>query len=152
MQIQLFSYTGENNRIDKGNYLSAPYTMNGNLREGTSILQPEIRIQKSTPPMNSQYNYMYIPEFKRYYFITDIVSPVNGLWTIKARVDVLFTYINQIYDSKAILDKSENEGNANLYYNDGSFIMDARRYNQVLEFPSGLSEQGYNILICAGGV
>ena len=49
------------------------------LREETSIVKPTFRIRLEYEGMVSaadlfQYNYCYCPEFKRYYFITDIVS------------------------------------------------------------------------------
>lgn len=151
MQIQLLRYTGENNRIDKSGRLSGAYAMDGTLRDTSSIINPVIRIEKSTPPQNNDYNYMYIDAFKRYYFIEDITAVRKGLWEISGRVDVLFTYATDILNNKVIIDKTSQIDHANVYLNDGSFVMDSHKYNQVKQFPSGLSNDGYNILICAGG-
>ena len=52
---------------------------------------------------------------------------------------------------RAVIDKSANSANANLYMDDGSYVMDSRKYNRVLPFPTGLSKDGTFILICAGG-
>ena len=109
-------------------------------------------IEKATPPQNNKYNYMYIGAFQRYYFINDIVSIHNKLWEIQARVDVLYTYMADILNAKCIVDKVEDVNKSNVYINDGSFVMDSHKFNQVIQFPNGLSEQGSNILICAGGV
>lgn len=151
MQIQLMRYTGVPYKINKTAGLSSVFAMDGHLRDQSSIINPVIRIQKPTPPQEGQYNYMYIPKFERYYFINDIVSVVDQIWEIRARVDVLFTYSSTIMNTKCILSKTENADDANLYLNDGSFVMDSRKYNQVIQFPSGLSDSGHNILICAGG-
>lgn len=150
-QIKLMRYTGENNRINKSLYIAGEYVLEGNLKEDTSIINPVILIQKTTPIPNGLYNYMYIGAFGRYYFIDDIKSIHNSMWEISAKVDVLYTYREDILNSKCIIDKSEGFATANVYLNDGSFVMDSRKYNEVLQFPSGLSEQGNNILICSGG-
>lgn len=151
MQIQLLRYTGERNRVVKTDYLIGQWVCDGNLKDKTSILNPVIIIEKPTAPINNEYNYMYIPEFKRYYFITDIKSVRNDLWEIQGRVDVLFTYCENILNTKCIIDKTALGNDANLYLNDGSYVMDSHKYNEVKVFPSGLSSSGYNILICAGG-
>lgn len=151
MQIQLMRYTGEPYRLDKTGRITSRFAMDGNLRDRSSVIDPVIRIEKTTPPPQSYYNYMYIPEFERYYFINDITTVVNQIWEIRAHVDVLFTYCSTIKNTKCIISKTENVNDANLYLNDGSFVMDSRKYNQVIQFPSGLSDSGHNILICAGG-
>lgn len=150
-QIKLMRYTAENNRINKNPYIIGEWACNGTLRDGTSITEPVILIEKATPPQDNNYNYMWISAFKRYYFITDIKSVREGLWEIHATVDVLYTYRADILQSKCIINKSQDSSISNLYINDGSFVMDSHKYNQVKKFPTGLSSSGYNILICAGG-
>ena len=101
--------------------------------------------------MKNSYNYMYIPDFKRYYYINDIVSLIGGLWEIHADVDVLFSNYADIYESKAILSKAQDVSLTNMYINDGSFVMDSHKFDQIVKYPNGLSDSGHNILICAGG-
>lgn len=151
MNIKLLSYSGKRNKINKNGNFYNEWVMSGNIKKDTSFLHPVIEIEKATPPMQNAYNYMYIPQFKRYYFINDIIVKENGLWEIHADVDVLFSNYKDIYESKAILKKSQEISNANLYINDGSFVMDSHKYDQIVQFPNGLSSSGYNILICAGG-
>lgn len=150
MQISLFTCNAERNRINKSEFLTNRFVLDGSFRKSTSALNIEIDIQK-TNPLTYNYNYMYIDEFKRWYFIDEIISVRTDLWTIMARVDVLMSFKNDIYISPAIIDKVENEMVANLYLDDGSFVMDSRKYNEIKEFPSGLNEDGQYILICAGG-
>lgn len=151
MQINLFTCNAERNRVNKTNYISNRFVLDGSLRKATSALNIEIDIEK-TNPLLYKYNYMYIEEFGRYYFIDDIVSVRNRLWTIHATVDVLMSFCSDILSTECIIDKVENEMTANLYLDDGSFVMDSRKYNEIKEFPSGLNETGQYILICAGGI
>lgn len=143
--------TAEPNRLIKNSYMANTWAVNGTLRDGCSITNPVITIQKPTSPVEIGYNYMYIKTFKRYYFIDDITSVRDGLWEIKAHVDVLQSFATDILNSKCIISKTEDDSDANLYLNDGSFVMDARKFNQVKEFSTGFSSSGSNILICAGG-
>ena len=140
----------ERNRVNKWNYLANRFALDGSLRRSTSAMNIEIDVEKSNPVIYN-YNYMYIEEFGRYYFIDEIVSVRTGIWTIRASVDVLMSFKNDILQCECIIDKIENEANANLYLDDGSFVMDSRKYNEIKEFPNGLNDNGDYILICAGG-
>ena len=150
MQIDLFTCTAERNRVNKSDYIGNRFTMDGVIKSPTSAMNVVIEIEK-TNPVKFGYNYMYISEFNRYYFIDDIKNVSNNRWIITASVDVLFSFLTDILATTAIVEKSENDNNANLYLDDGSFIMDTRKYNEVKEFPNGLNENGSYILICAGG-
>lgn len=150
MQISLFTCNAERNRVNKSEFLTNRFVLDGSFRKSTSALNIEVDVQK-TNLLTYKYNYMYIDEFKRWYFIDEIISVRTNLWTIHATVDVLMSFRDDIYVSPAIIDKVENESVANLYLDDGSFVMDSRKYNEIKEFPSGLNENGQYILICAGG-
>ena len=150
MQINLFTCNAERNRIDKSSYFSNRFTLEGAFRAETSAMNIIVDVEK-TNPLKYNYNYMYIAEFDRYYFITDISTIRNNIWRIEGEVDVLMSFRDDILSSSCIIDKVENEAHANLYLDDGSFVMDSRKYNEIKEFPNGLNNNGAYILICAGG-
>lgn len=52
-------------------------------------------------------NYIYIQDFNRYYFITDITSIRNNLWQISMRVDVLMSYYVEIKNLNAFISRNE---------------------------------------------
>ena len=151
MQISLFTMNCENNRVDKTDYLDNRFVLDGAFREDTSIIDPVFRIEKTNPALQN-YNYMYIEQFNRWYFINAWNVLRTDLWEIAAHVDVLYTWREYIQYSRAIVDKTQILESANLYMDDGSFVMDSRKYNKVLNFPSGLDTTGEYVLICAGGV
>lgn len=102
-----------------GKQLDAGTELTGaTLKDNTSILKPIIRVRSSAAAITS-YNYMYISEFNRYYFIDDIVSINNGLWEISAHVDVLQTYRQEILNQEAVIRRQQNR--YNLYLNDPDF-------------------------------
>lgn len=150
MELNLFICTAERNRVDKTDFIGSRFVMNGTLRENCSVIEPIITVEK-TNPAEFLYNYMYIPDFKRWYFITDFVSIRNNLWEIHSKVDSLYTWRTDIKQTKAVIDRTESNNYANPYMDDGSYVLDSRKYNTILPFSQGLSENGVFILICAGG-
>ena len=150
MRIVLYTCTAENNRVDKESFISNSFQLEGTLRNESSVIDPVITVEK-TNPARYNYNYMFIEEFKRYYFINNIVHLRENLWEIHAHVDVLYTWLGDIKNSKCIVDKTQNPDDSNMYFDDGSFVMDSRKYNVVRSFSSGFNDGGQYILICAGG-
>lgn len=107
MNIKFYYNSSDDNKLNKS--LTQKLNLNGNLREGTSIITPTITIQVS----DSQYlsviesNYAYISDFKRYYFITDIVCAAKNIWDISMKVDVLMSFKYDILSLPVILDRNE---------------------------------------------
>lgn len=89
------------------------------LKADTSLLKPTIILDSDVGAIKT-YNYMYIDDFQRYYFIDDIVSKNNGIWEISGHVDVLETFKNGILSQQAVIRRQQ--GLYNLYLNDPDFM------------------------------
>lgn len=98
------------------------------LKRDTSILRPVLLINSAQDIYT--YNYMYISEFGRYYFIDDIRSVNNNIWEISAHVDVLETYKSQILANTAVIRRQSLK--YNTYLNDPEWKTYA--YEQVAAF------------------
>ena len=85
--INLYNNSSEPEVVDKS--LSLQTSLQGQLKDNTSIITPSILMNINSIPTA---NYMYIPDFHRYYYITNIESVRNGLIQISAKCDVLMTY------------------------------------------------------------
>lgn len=145
MEITLCINTSEKSKIGKN--LTSMNVFSGTLREETSVTTPVVLMELENP---SGYNYAYIPEFGRYYFIRDMVSVRNGLWRVSMQVDVLESFKKYIRDLDVILSDSENIGAEN-YLSGNVWKTKVKEKTDIINFPSGLSETGYFILITAGG-
>ena len=148
-----FTVTFYNNEspVEKiGKTLAAGAVITGcALKDNTSILNPVLRLKTGAPVY--EYNYMYIEEFERYYFIDDIFSVNNNVWDISGHVDTLETYKGDILGNSAILENTENTG-INMYLNDPDiFKVNCKHKTDIINFPSGLLDTGTFILITAGG-
>lgn len=107
MEIKLFKYSKENNRVDKDVYFNGELALEGTLRSSTSIINPIFQIAYDNTII--EYNYCYIQYFNRYYFIDNINSIRNGLWELSLRVDVLMSFKNNILAQTCIVARNEFE-------------------------------------------
>lgn len=142
MEIILYNNQSENNKV--GKTLSNQHSLTGSLRNETNIIDPEILIEYDP----RDYNYLYIPEFNRYYFITKIDTVRTDLWRINCSVDVLESFKTGIRALTAIINKQKTLGNQ--YKNDGSIVMENRQFNTIYNFSGGFNDSGELILITAG--
>ena len=145
MELTLYVNHSEKNQL--GKTLDSGLTLTGNLKDETSIINPVILIQADNV---SGYNYAYIKEFNRYYFIDDIVSVRTGLWKVKLSVDVLESFQAEIKNLSVILKNTETTGATNYMVGD-VWKTNVKETTNIMNFPNGLSDSGEFILITAGG-
>ena len=144
MNLTLYKNTSE--KVKVGKTLTSASTHTGTLREGCEVVNPSIILEGDNL---SDFNYMYIPEFHRYYFITGITSIKKGLWQIDGHCDVLETYKEQIKSQKAVVERQENE--YNLYLNDPEWKVYKNKQVLTREFSSGFLDSGNYFLTVVGG-
>lgn len=144
MNIVLMYNSNEKNKINKT--LTTIDTLEGSLKEPSSIISPEITIQRSDP---TGFNYCYIPEFGRYYFVANITVIHSNIMKISLTVDVLESFKNEILAQTVIIEKNTNQFDP--YLMDPNRIRTVKTKTDILNFPSGLLESGEFILITAGG-
>lgn len=123
-KLELYNNTSEDNRVDKTNYLTKIGELAGVLREESSLIDMTLTLEIEELPL---FNYVYIAQLNRYYYVTDIVSIKYKLWTISLSVDVLMSYKNALLSCIAFVDRNENSFDNN--------IIDKKR----------VIEQGYDI-------
>lgn len=107
-EIHTYKSSAEQNRVDKTNFLTADMIISGVLREASSLIHPSITFTSDIIPT---FNYVYIPIFNRYYYVTDITSIKNKLWQMSLTVDVLMTYKEALLACTGYIDRNENEYN-----------------------------------------
>lgn len=113
--------------------LDAGNTYSCTLKNDCSILRPVIDIR--TSDNITTYNYMYISDLQRYYFIDDIISLNNNLWRISGHVDVLETYKSEILAQTGVIKRQQNL--YNLYLDDPEFKTYKNERVQTKRFKGG---------------
>lgn len=147
MEIKLYKTSSPRKKLVKE--LTDEITLTGTLRGQSSVMSPSLQIQDIAV---IGYNYCYIPDFGRYYYINNINALRANLFELSLGIDVLMTYASEIRGNYAIVDKVENFGVAFNYINDGSWINTNRTDQSIINFSNGFNDNGEFILITAGGM
>lgn len=136
------------NVVDKE--INQEFSVEGTLRDGSSVIDPVILIEANAPGFHANdVNYLYVEEFRRYYYITNIISTNHTLWEIHAHVDVLMSYKDQIRAQTAIVARQESQ--YNLYLDDGIFMtyQNPKIQTKFFSNPTPFETQEF-VLIVAG--
>ena len=143
MIIDFYKMTELKNKINKT--LENPFTLeNVFFKSGNiDLVNPFIRLTADV----TQYNYCYIRELERYYFIDNIIIESNNIKKYFLSIDVLMSYKNQIMNNKTHIIESENILNAdNINYNGkNSEIV------ETFNFPNSPFNENTDILITVRG-
>lgn len=147
MEVRLYKTTSPRKKLVKD--LSDGITLTGNLRAQSSVMSPVLQIQDTQV---IGYNYCYIPDFERWYYINNINALRSNLFELSLGIDVLMTYAEAIRNNTAIIDKVQAQETAYTYINDGSFVNTNRMTQSIINFSGGFNDNGEFILITAGGM
>ena len=90
MRLYLYRTNDLNNVVDKT--LTNETILNINLKRDTDIMRPKIPLAKSGSIDLKTFNYAYIPDLNRYYFINVVESINNNVDVLYLEVDVLMSY------------------------------------------------------------
>ena len=147
MTLWLYYNPSETHAVTKNLALGRNFT--GTLKTPVDISNPVITLEIDTP---LSYNYAYIPEFNRYYFIVSCSVLRTNLWELTLHVDVLMSFKNDFLKLGAVIARQENE--YNLFLKDGLMQTKVPRVITVKNFPNtpkpATEGKGF-ILSLAGG-
>ena len=130
MNVTLYKYYGEKTRVDKSNHLTLVATATGSFKADTSLLSPTLLLDlpaESTQLLTDEdgneidevmvgegeegqvlnFNYFYIEEFRRYYFVSSIVISSNRLLVVSGEVDVLYSFMDSILANQCYVERNE---------------------------------------------
>lgn len=147
--IKHYINTSATNVVNKTLQLQTPDLV-GTLRAGCSLIDPVIIVQASSPGFHAnKSNYIYVEEFGRYYYITNIVSTYNKLWELHCHVDVLMSFADAIKEQTAVV--ARQEATYNLMLDDGFFMcyQNPKLQTKLFSVPDPFEQQEF-VLIVAG--
>ena len=142
MNILLYKTTNANNDLNKT--ISDKVELVGALREASSIIAPSILIQSN--PIG--YNYAYIPEFGRYYYIKNITAFRKGAYIVDLKCDVLMSFKEEILNMSGIVSRLTDGDD----YATRDIKTKCLERHRRLDFPeTPFTRNGSYILISKGG-
>lgn len=110
MKATFYVSSAEKNKLDKTAYLSNALEIEILLKENCGMLKPVLIISANV----TNKNYVYIPLFSRYYFITSVTRLDNNRLEVSCVVDVLMSFKEDILKLKVIATRSSNRYNQYL--------------------------------------
>lgn len=143
--VILYTNKSERNKLNKD--ITRIETVSGSLTNESSLTDPTILIEA---PLSTivNCNYIHIPAFGRYYFVSDPVAVRTNLWRLKCERDVLMSWKNEILNQEAIVESQENL--FNLLINDGSLQVYSNPNVITKSFPNGFSDN-YDMVLAVLG-
>ena len=147
MQVTLCNTPSERNIINK--VIQDVISVNATIKGELSVENPVLILDYTGDSNNI--NYMKIPELHRTYFINEIIKLTGQRYEVHGKSDVLESFKNDILNMNCIINKQQSATHSNMFLDDGSFVMENKEFNSVINFPNGFNETGEYILITAGG-
>ena len=143
MTVIFYKYNDIKNKINK--------TLENGLTVNDVVIQNDFDITafelliKNTD-FTSEYNYCYIQDLGRYYFIESVERMNGSIYKIRLTVDVLKSFSTQIENIQAIITKSENP--------DDNFVDCEKSENytsEVINLTDNFNHSGNLILVTSLG-
>ena len=143
MTVIFYKYNDIKNKINK--------TLENGLTVNDVVIQNDFDITSfelliKDTNFNSEYNYCYIQDLGRYYFIESVERMNGSIYKIRITVDVLKSFSTQIENIQAIIVKSENP--------DDNFVDCEKSENytsEVINLTDNFNHSGNLILVTSLG-
>ena len=142
MNILLYKTTNANNDLNKT--ISDKVELVGALRDSSSIIAPSILIQSN--PIG--YNYAYIPEFGRYYYIKNITAFRTKAYILDLKCDVLMSFKEEILNMSGIVSRLTS---GDKYANRDIKTKCLETHRKIMFVNTPFTADGTYILIAQGG-
>lgn len=149
MIITLYQYSGKNNVVNKT--LTNGVNVDGTIKEPFNVLRPIVKFRTNNNLQNVMiYNYCYIADLNRYYFVNSIDAQSADVFILTLSVDVLKSYENEI---KAASGTITNRENGNKFISNRANIHDLRPTFEKIDFSvnAPFDETGTLIMVTLKG-
>ena len=110
MNITFYVTSSAENVLTKT--LANEYTLTGTLRDAANIINPVIMVATDPTP----YNYCYIPQLNRYYYVDEITVYRKNVWVVTLKCDVLMSFKDEIKKLRVVTSRLAS---GSAYYGDG---------------------------------
>lgn len=134
MTVKLYVCNDDVKTVNKT--LTEEKTLTVSITGNCSVISPNLKI--ATYDNLTSYNYLYISEWNRYYFIKDIVVDVGGKVYLQCAIDVLYTYRIYFGDVVACVMRSESIGKPTEIIDTALPINPNRKETKVIDLGSSI--------------
>lgn len=146
MTITLYNTTSPNNKINKT--LTNATVLTGDFREETGLLSPVFRVEGM---QNRSFNYAYIPDFNRYYYIEEYRSLGHNILELQLKVDVLMSYKATIYTTNAYIERASLNTAIDRDIDDGTLLSKANLTDYFYPYNTSINTTGGDVVLVTVG-
>lgn len=142
MNVTFYNFTKEENSTKRP---SDGTLFDCQIKRGSGLMNPaiELNIGLTQAP---EYNYCYIPDFKRFYYVTEWYFD-TGFWTASLSCDVLATYRSEIGSADLYALRSANNWDSRIVDNLYPVKSGCTYSNTIIPKIWNYTDQGYGIFI-----
>ena len=157
MNIDFYTTKDPQNYVNK-NLTNETIITGCKLLHETSLLTPVVACRFANIADVAKFNYVKIPQFNRYYFITNVTFKSGGICEISLKVDVLMSAKSDILASSQIIERQQHKRNPMLIDPlypvgcDNSYAYGYCQNKLINTGDSGIWRGGTYILKTVGGV
>ena len=148
MTINTYRFLGDSRKIDKKLTKVSTYN-NAEIVGDMSIQAPTILLQLDSFTDVINFNYIQIPELRRYYYVVESTIKEDGYVQIKCRVDVLKSFKNDILESTQYIDRQQNKCTYQLP--DDMYNIKSNRNLTIKNFGNVIIEPNANFILQTSG-
>ena len=148
MTIKTYRFLGDSRKVDKKLTAVKTYS-NANIVGDMSIHTPTISLQLDSFTDVINFNYIQIPELRRYYYVEETTIKEDGYVQIKCRVDVLKSFKNDILESTQYIDRQQNKCTYQLP--DDMYNIKSNRNLTIKNFGNVIIEPNANFILQTSG-
>lgn len=144
MNLTLYKNSSDNRCINKK--IKQILSLSGNLKNESSVMNPTVIIQTNI----IDFNYLYIQEFKRYYYVDNITILRTNLIQVDASVDVLMSNKDVIKYLPCLVERVNDNEKIDEFI-DTNTDVERGENTEIKTFPQGFNDSPTFILCTLSG-
>ena len=159
MTVDTYTFTGDYREVNKSLGTSTVYSCE--LKKATNYMDLVLILTTNDDFVNLPFNYVVLnrtassknfSQRRRGYYVdwSNTRNVARGVWEVALKLDVRYTYANEIMSSEQVIDRNEND--YNLYLQDNMYAKRAYPLTQcVSEFTGFTNDYTYIVNTVAKG-
>lgn len=142
MYIDTYINSSDNNKINK-NITAVASSVSVTCYDDTNMINPRLIVSAA----EDNFNYCYISDFNRYYFVTDKTISQGRVY-LQLKVDPLLSFASEIEDLGVILARSTDH--YDLFLPDSDYPVRSDKLIQVEQFSNGFGGEQFVLAVTGG--
>ena len=128
MVVYIYKNSDDKRKLNKS--LTMQRDVYADIKGTCSIVAPTLILAYQ----NVDFNYIFVPAWSRYYFVTDIIVTTGGRVEIRCKADVLMSFNSSIKALECLIYRNENYQICDRYLQDSNIVQSIKKEEVVESF------------------